>query len=254
MKRALAIAVAALAAGCTSSEPIYGDLTLYWDFERHLLVSPGSRIYDANVNPGGASRACPESGVDEIDILDYASGQPLDPTSVAIPCIFAGVQGATVPRLPAGTYDLLFRGWRNGVAAPLFERRASAVVRGGVDNPYDVRLSGIEDDLDVFLYDGANPFTCVAGDTIDYTLVDGIGTVVDQITVLPCGNPIQFRVASQTGIDRDTLDIRVLVYDAGSTLVFDSCVSQPFGHHGADVLGSGWSVALQARPTGFPCP
>ena len=76
MKR-FALLAAAIASGCVSSnEPT--DVVVYWNFSRNTLLAPFSVLYDGNLNPGGASRACPDSGVEYVRVTDL-SGNLLDP-------------------------------------------------------------------------------------------------------------------------------------------------------------------------------
>lgn len=253
MKRIALLAAAALASGCVSSEPLppvyaYGDAIVYWNFSRHTAIAPFSVVYDGNLNPGGASRACSESGVEYVTVTDLA-GNLIDPYTPTIPCVFAGVQGATFLTFPAGmSYTFVVHGYRTVNASPVEVHRGEGTVYVYADqyNPVTVTAAGIQRDLDVFLYEGASLFACLGGDTLGYTLVDGrpgTPTILDQVSGLACGNPIAFRVVSSTGVDLDNLDIRVQVTN-GVTVVLDSCVSQPFDHFANDTATFGWPVAL----------
>jgi len=255
MKR-IALLAAALASGCVvSSEPPpvfgYGDVVVYWNFSRHTLVAPFTVLYDGNVNPGGPSRACADSGVEYVTVTDVY-GTLIDPGTPTIPCVYGGVQGATFLDFTPGTYTFVVHGYRtvNSVPVEVHRGQGSVYVYENQPNPVTVTAAGLQANLDVFLYEGTPLFTCVTGDTLGYTLQDtrpGTPTTIDQVTGLACGNPIAFRVASSTGVDLDGLDIRVQVTNGG-TVVLDSCVSQPFGHFGNDISGNGWAVALYATP------
>jgi hypothetical protein len=277
MKRILLFAVTALASGCTigPSGPPIGDLTLYWDFQRAKL--DGTTVgYDTNPGPGGASRACPQSGVDTIAIA-YSDGTLIDPATGAIPCIFGdaytpGVQGATIPGLPSGVHDLILTGYHGSVAT--FEAAFQVTVVEGREVQYSVTLPGIPDDLDVYAhfwdrYGATEAWTsCGTGtggadvQTLTYNLIDGAGTSVASGST-GCVDPagLSFRVASGQGVDRDTYTIRLQAYRTGTvTPIFDSattalspqCTAQSFGHYGSDVGAAAWDEKLYdvtANPT-----
>ena len=255
MKRIASLAAAALAAGCVSSAPppppiyYYGDAIVYWDFSRNTLLAPFSVAYDTNLAPGGASRACPQSGVEYVTITD-TFGNLIEPTTPTIPCIYStglpGVQGAVLPSLPVGNYTFVVHGYRTigGFAVEVHRGQGSVYVDANMQNPVTITAAGLQGNLDVFLYEGTPLFTCLAGDTLGYTLQDPVGTIIDQISNLACGNPISFRVANSTGVDLDNLDIRVQVSNGGS-VVLDSC-TQSFNHFGNDTGSFGWAVGLQA--------
>ena len=253
MKRIALLAAAALASGCVSSEPLpppiyYGDVVVYWDFSRNTLIAPFSVPYDTNLNPGGASRACPQSGVEFVRVTDEF-GNLIDPGFVNIPCIYAGVQGAQFLTFPQGNYIFVVHGYRNigGFDVEVHRGQGSVYVSPDVLNPVYVTADGLQNNLDVNLFEGGSSFACFVGDTLGYTLVDGLGTIIDELSNLACGNPISFRVANSTGVDLDNLDIRVQVSNGGS-VVLDSCFSWPFNHFANDTGNFGWAVGLQAPP------
>lgn len=251
--RRIATLAALIASGCTTeSQPPaypYGDVAVHWNFPRHTLVAPFSVIYDQDVNPGGASGACSESGVEYVTVTD-ASGVLIDPGRPTIPCVSDGVQGAPFFDFAPGSYALVIHGYRTLNAGPVEVHRGqvSVQVQAGTLSPVTIAAPGVQGDLDVFLYDGASLFSCAAGDTLGYTLQDGRpgATVIDQAWGLPCQNPIEFRLASSKGVDLDVLDIRVQVSRGGS-VALDSCGSQPFVHAARDTgVASGWPVSLFA--------
>ncbi len=242
MKRIALLAAAALASGCVVEEP-FGDVAVYWSFLRH--TSTGAVTYD-----------CAQAGVDYVLVTDLG-GYPIDPLANyvpgvpgAVPCVFTGVEGVRYQQFASGqSYTFVVHAYRDFVGTPdveLFSGQGTVTVGGGRINPLYITAPGIQGDLDVNLYEGASAFVCLSGDTLGYTLVDGLSTIIDQVTGLTCGNPIAFRVASSTGVDLDNLDIRVQVTNTG-TVVLDSCVSQPFDHFANDTgVVYGWPVALYA--------
>jgi hypothetical protein len=242
MKRIALLAAAAVAtAGCYSSPPppppiYYGDVIVYWDFARN--TSSGPVLYDGSL-VGVGNTACPESGVEYVTVTDLA-GLLIDPYTPTISCVYQGVQGATFLTFPEGNYTFVVHGYRTvgGLPVEVHRGQGSVYIYGNTQNQVTVTAAGLQGDLDVFLYQGTNLFQCLGGDALGYTLVDGIGTIIDQASALACVNPIPFRV------DLDTLDIRLQVSNGG-TVIFDSCTPQPFHHFGNDTAGFGWSVALQ---------
>ena len=253
MKRIASLA-AALAAGCYTAPapppPVYsyGDVIVYWNFSRNTLVAPFSVLYDGNLSPGGGSRACTESGVEYVRVTDLA-GALIDPSTPSIPCVYLGVQGATFLTFPQGSYTFVVHGYRTigGFPVEVHRGQGTVYVNPNMQNPVTITAAGLQGNLDVYLYEGTPLFSCVAGDTLGYTLVDIVGTTIDQISNIACGNPISFRVPT-TGVDLDNLDIRVQVTDVGGTVVLDSCVSQPFDHFGNDTGSFGWPVNLRPPP------
>lgn len=265
MKRTLLLAVAALASSCTigPSGPPTGDLTLFWDFQRAKL--DGTTVgYDTNPYPGGASRACPQSGVDTIS-LTYSDGTLVDPSAGAIPCIYGdattpGAQGAIFGPMSSGVHDLVLTGYAGQVAT--YQARFQVTVVEGRTVEYAVTLPGIPDDLDVYArfmdrFGTTEPWTtCAAAkvNTLTYNLVDGAGTSVASGSVT-CTDPagLSFRVAQGTGIDRDTYTIRLVgyrtgvaapIFDSATTALSPSCSAQSFAHHGSDVGAAAWDVKL----------
>ncbi|HEU4385311.1 MAG TPA: hypothetical protein VFR85_17635, partial [Anaeromyxobacteraceae bacterium] len=206
----------------------------------NTLIAPFSVPYDTNLNPGGGNRACTQSGVEYVRVTDEF-GNLIDPTTPTIPCVYQGVQGAQFLTFPQGTYTFVVHGYRGSVE--VHRGQGSLYVNPNFLNPITITADGLQNNLDVFLYQGVDLFQCFAGDTLGYTLVDFIGTTIDQLSGLACGNPIAFRLPS-TGVDLDNLDIRVQVSDAGG-VIFDSCTSQPFDHFGNDTGNFGWAVGLQ---------
>ncbi len=271
MKRMLLVAVGALASSCTigPSGPPAGDLNLYWDFQRATLnPSTPSVGYDTNPTPGGASRACPQSGVDTISIA-YSDGTLVDPSTASIPCIFAdaqtpGVQGATIPAMAAGVHDLVLTGYQGSV--PTYQASITVTVVEGRQVDYSVTLPGIQDDLDVYArfwdrYGTTEAWTsCGTGtggadvQTLTYDLIDGAGTSVGSGSV-SCVDPagLSFRVANGKGVDRDVYTIRLQAFRTGTaTPIFDSattalspqCTAPSFGHWGSDVAAAAWDVKI----------
>lgn len=253
MKRMAVIVAAALGTGCVSES--FSDVVIYWDFSRNLAISPFSVVYDANLSPGGAplDRACAQSAVEYVVITD-AAGNLYDPATPTIPCVYAGVQGATLQGFATGDYTFVVHGYRTVGGVPVEVHRGQGSVHVSGTTPLTITAAGVQAALDVNLSQGGAPFSCLTGDTLGYTLQDPVATTIDTRSGLACGNPIAF-----AGVDLDNLDIRVQVTNGGA-VVLDSCVSQPFNHFGADVGTTfGWPLTLYsaaAPPTGvlWPCP
>jgi hypothetical protein len=239
MKRSLFVAIAGLAAsGCYSSNtsyPAYGDVYLYWDFDRHLL--DGTTVaYDTNVNPGGGSRACLQSGVDTIDVT-YPDGTPVDATSLNIPCVYAGVQGVTIPGLPVGHHTFVVTGYRNLVGPALYSGTIGVDVIGGqAVSPPTVTASGLRGTLVVngILRNGLTTYaTCgdAAVDTIDYWLKDGYGTLLGSGSV-PCVTTQAFGVNFGL-VDLDVDHVWLDAVRTGTGIIFSVC-QQPITHYAND--------------------
>ncbi len=183
MNRALLLAAAGLVAtGCYSS-PTYvtplSDVVVYWNFQRHLL--DGTTVpYDGNVNPGGGSGPCSQSGADFV-VVTFPDGSLVDPQTPTISCVFSGVQGVTFAAFQAGSYTFVVTGYRDGVAAPLFTGQNSISVVNGADNRVTVTAPGVQGNLTT-LYDiaGFRYSTCLDADVqrFDFTLRDGSNTVI----------------------------------------------------------------------------
>lgn len=248
------LALALVAGGCGRERT---SVIVYWDFQRHTLTQ-GDVVYDANVNVGGGDAACDEAGVDTVTITDEA-GQLVNPELPSIPCVFAGVQGVQINDVRRGRRVWTVTGFRGTI--PTYVGTVEVDLREGL-NELSVTAAGIPDDLDVNIA-FFNARGALLGDTcaavgvgfLTYNLQDGVGTVVASGDI-PCPNPpgFTFRVASGTGIDRDTYTIRIQgfrdatspdpVFDDQTTSLVPECQVATFDHLGTDVGPNGWTVAV----------
>ena len=100
------------------------NMQLQWTDEQWRALTA---LYDGNLNPGGASRACPDSGVEYVSVTDL-SGALLDPLNPTIPCVYAGVQGATFASFAPGTYPIVVHGYRTVGLTPVEVHRGQRTV------------------------------------------------------------------------------------------------------------------------------
>jgi hypothetical protein len=260
VRRALVALLLVSLAGCDYDDdpPATRSVVLYWDFLRHTQTAAGNLVYDANVNVGGGDAACVESGVEVVQITD-PTGQIVNPEFPDVPCVFQGVQGVQIDFVPLGRQVWTLTGYRGSV--PTFATTVTLDIVGNLANVFDTRLEGIQDDLDLsarFLdATGTAEFpSCAAAgvQTLDFVLVDGIGTVVAAGQV-PCGTPpvVPFRVASGTAVDRDTYSVRMKgfrppdplqTFDSETTALAPQCIPVTFDHHGPQAGPSGVGVVL----------
>jgi hypothetical protein len=185
MKRIAAIAAAAVvAAGCGPGPAPLTSVTVYWEFDRNTFIDGVESfiVYDSFVNwpPGTGSRACPQSGVDVVDVSDL-NGNLL---ASGIRCVNQSVQGAVVSGFP-GNNTYVVTGWRFGQPLPLYQGQVTIQVTSGVPTFGTAFAAGISDPLtiDAILADANAPLgypTCgTAGiQWIDAWIEDGLGSVV----------------------------------------------------------------------------
>jgi len=236
MKRSLLLAIAGLAAsGCYVSSNSYqgfGDLVVYWDFQRNVVPPL----------PLPLPYTCAEGGVDYVVVTD-GGGYLLDPGSPTITCAQPN-QGLTFPNQPAGTWTVRVRGYRGtpGAGVLIFDGTQTATVPDGATGQATVLAWGVQRnvDLNAYLYQvtGTPGYytSCnnAAGNitTITYVLRDGATTTVDTASNIACLNPLP--VLFFTGpLDLDNYTVVADGYTATPTRVFGSC-STAFDHFGTD--------------------
>ncbi len=257
MNRAFSIAIAALLGTACVSEHHdyvppgggYSDVVVYWTFSRDLLN--GSTVtYDANVNPGGGSAACPQSGVQTVDVT-YPDGTPVDASSVNIPCIYSGVQGATLPTVfPAGANSVVVTGRYKGVA--VFQARVDFNIVLGADNRVTALLPGVQGDLAAdFTFAGSVFATC--GDAnvqrFDYTLRDGAGTVVGQGSAACTATQAPGLAFGPVDLDEYSLSVDAVNTTGAQPVITDSVCQAAFTHLGASDV-----ARLDLQPGACPNP
>jgi hypothetical protein len=255
MKRALAAVVVLLLGGC-GSDPATVDV--YWDFVRH--AQGGSVRYSTTlVHPGVVAGACEQAGVDEVAIADEA-GQLL----AQVPCIHEGYQAVRLLDAPRGKRSWTIVGYRGtfetGQVATYLEA-FEIDVRPGF-NEILVGVQGLPDDLDLFAQfvdaSGTQQIAATCAEagvaTLDYALVDAVGTLVAS-GAIPCADPagVRFLVSDGTGIDRDLYTVRLRAFPPGSSLAaFDSaqpenatqCVLPQIDHLGSDLDANGFLIRM----------
>ncbi len=220
MHRALAAALAALSLAACGPGPApmpLVDVTIYWEFDRNTFIDRvvGTVPYDVNVNwpPGTGSRACPQSGVDYVNISD-SFGNLL---ATFVPCINQSVQGAVMTGFP-GPNTYIVTGWSNSSTFPWYQGTVTVNAVQGAFNFGTAIAAGIPSDLtiDMILRDSLNPVgyaTCgLAGvNRFQGWVEDGLGTLVwrNQVNCGPGFSPsIQYGP-----VDRDVLTIWIDTYD-----------------------------------------
>ena len=223
-------------AGCLWSPPTpLPVILLYWQFQRSTFVdgASGSVPYDAAPSaPAVPEGRCPQSGVDTVQVSD-TDGKVL---LASAPCVFQGTQGASLLGFPPGLQGLVVRGYRDGIAGPLFEGQAVVDVVPGPPIPVTVVATGVPDTLSARAAvgpEGAPLATCgEAGiQRLDATLRDAAGTLVwrGHVACAPADTPgVRFGP-----VDRDDyamwIDaVRTSLEPAGDVVA--SACAQPLQH------------------------
>ncbi|MEI6224213.1 MAG: hypothetical protein WCS72_05640 [Deltaproteobacteria bacterium] len=200
------LTVAIAACGPTTNQGPLTEVSVYWEFERYTFIDgvEGFLAYDANVNwpPGTGSRACPQSGVDFVTITD-GFGNPL---TGSIRCVNQSVQGALLAGFE-GPNTYVVTGWRNGVAAPLYQGQVTIQVVNGVPTFGTAIAAGIPDLLtvDAILADatsGPSGYpTCGLAriQRFDAALRDRFGSLIWR-------NPVRCGVNNVPGVSFDLVD------------------------------------------------
>lgn len=261
MKRiAVALAAAAALAGCGDGSSSSRSVLLYWSFQRNTLPpAPAAPLYDAVDPADGLDGPCAQSGVDYVVVTDEG-GRVVNPELPQVPCKLAGVHGVQINGVRRGARAWTLTGYRND-GLPLFVGTTSFDL--GRSAEIETVLGGIPDDLDVNVaFNGPRggalaAQTCAANGVgfLAYNLFDGAGTLVATGDV-PCPNPpgLTFRVATGTGVDRDTYTARIQgfrdqasttpLFDDQTTKLFPECQASSFDHVGTDVAQLAWRVEL----------
>jgi hypothetical protein len=222
---AIAIAAAAVAAGCGPSSAPLTSVVVYWEFDRNTFIDGVDSfiVYDAFVNwpPGTGSRACPQSGVDFVTISDL-NGSLLTGN---VPCINQSVQGAVLTGFP-GNNTYVVTGWRVGRTLPLYQGQVTIPVVSGVPTFGTAFAAGIPDVLtiDAILADANAPLgyaTCGAAgiQRFDAWIKDGFGSVVWRAagaSGVPCGLA-DVPGVSFGAVDRDQLTLWMDAIDERGT-------------------------------------
>jgi hypothetical protein len=227
MKRIAALAAAALvAAGCGPAPAPLTPVTVYWEFDRHTFIDRVESfiVYDSFVNwpPGTGSRACPQSGVDVVDVSDLNGNLLVR----SVPCVNQSVQGAVVSGFP-GSNTYVVTGWRFGQSLPLYQGQVTIQVVNGVPTFGTAFVAGIPDPLtiDAILADANAPLgfpTCGAAGIqwIDAWIKDRFGSVVWRAagaSGVPCGMADVPRV-SFGPVDRDQVAVWMDAVDERGTV------------------------------------
>lgn len=221
MKRIASLAAAALAAGCVSSStpPVYGaNVTVYPMFQHYDWTGTFQNL------------TCAQAGVDSMVVnFSDSSSYPYNY------CTEAGLQfGGFAP----GSYWVQVIGYRNGVAAPLYDSGGVPFVVGNVDLAVPADAQGIPGNLtlDPALFNTGVQYPSPACsnalvDQVSYVVKDGAGVILAQGTVACTTDPPIITFSGLSAIDKDTLGIRMQALRSG-VVVMDSC-TMSFNHFGA---------------------
>ena len=237
---ALAAAAALALSSCFASQDTpLTNVVVYWQFQRATFVDgvEDEVPYDADPqHPPVAQGRCPQSGIDRVEIRDGA-GEVVLPST---PCVTAGAQGAALIGYPAGPRTLVVRGYRDGVAEPLYVGRALVDVVAGPAIPVSVVAVGVPDGLSIRVALGTGrPATCGDADVqrFEATLRDPAGTVVWR-NPIPCapGDPLELALGP---VDRDAYEswiaaIRTSASPSGEVVA--SACAVPLPHYGPQTL------------------
>jgi hypothetical protein len=210
-------AAVAVVAGCGTSSAPLTSVAVYWEFDRNTFVDGVESfvVYDSFVNwpPNTGSRACPQSGVDVVDVTDL-NGNLL---ASSVPCVNQSVQGVVVSGFP-GNNTYVVTGWRFGRTLPLYRGQVTIPVVSGVPTFGTVFAAGIPDELtvDAILADANAPLgypTCGLAGIQQFTaaIEDGFGTLVWRNPV-PC-RPVDVPGVSFGFVDRDVLSLWIDAWD-----------------------------------------
>lgn len=268
MKRlALVLAAAVLGTGCIIHDDDFdpapiatGSVIVYWDFIRDAPAQPlGSVVYDASLV--GTGSVCDESFVDTV-VIDSPAGR-----TAALPCVFQGVQGATIDFVPAGSRVIRVEGYREGVL--VYEGASTVNVLANQTVALDtdpVDLLGVPADIDLVAYFSFAPYgpsdfwsSCNAAGNpeVDYEIWDSFPTLVATGTVLcPAGAsafPLDVFI-SRLELDNYTVRMKGFI---GATREYDSCTSEAakmmaFDHFGPQIGASGIPITLSEPPACTP--
>jgi hypothetical protein len=261
---AAVLAAAVLGSGCIiTSEDSQGTVNVYWDFVRNAPAQPGGFvIYDEDL-VGSGNSACPQSGVELVDVTSPNG-------TASVTCTYGGVQGITFDNVTEGSRTFRVRGWRNvgGADRLVYDHSVTASVVGGasVDVIIDVEPVMADIDLVAFYTNVAGtPFTyntCNEAQNPDttYQLWDSFGTLVDEATVgCPAGaSALALPIIIGT-LDLDTYTTRLQGFTTFVDPVFDSCTSNAAKYlefdHFTDHTGAGRvEIDLFTPPSCTPTP
>lgn len=256
MKRlALTLAAAVLGTGCIITDDDYdpapiatGSVIVYWDFVRYAPASGGNVFYDASLV--GTGSICEESFVDRV-VIDSPAGRTAD-----LPCVYQGVQGATIDYVPAGSRVIRVEGYRQGVLVYEGASTVSVLANQTVTlESAPVDLLGVPAPIDIVAYFSYAPDTFWAtcdeagNPEVDYEISDSFPTLIATGTVAcPAGAsafPLDVFI-SDLELDNYTIRMKGFI---GATREYDSCTSEAlkamaFDHFGAQTGQGGIPITL----------
>jgi hypothetical protein len=257
---ALTLATAVLASGCIIGDDDdddfvgVGSAIVYWDFLRNAPAQPGGAVlYDDATLVQTGTGACTQSAVDVVTI-DTAGLQPFE-----VPCVYQGVQGATLDGLPTGSLSARIRGWRGN--SVVYDRTvAFEVFDGQVTDQGIIDVDPVQAPIDIVAYFSNAPdqffMTCNAAGNpeVDYELWDSFPTLVATGTV-PCGvggSAFPLDLLISYPLDLDNYSIRMKGF-IGATRQYDSCTSESakfmaFDHFAAQTGEQGIPITLFEPP------
>jgi hypothetical protein len=240
MRRAIFIAAIALGSGCIiSTSSNEGDATLYWSFWTTYSHGGFGTVSST------ATQVCSQAGVDVIKIT------LIDPQGYALPissgpCITGGTYdtpGIVFTALEPGVWDYQISGFRAGVE--VFSDAGTFNVYDQTDTVVDTNLTANYGDLELHF----NVPTCVAGDTIEFDLVDttwGLlystyqGTTNPPVAVPCAGLNIPSVPQFVSGISSGSYKLSNLVQldNLGAAVSYPACIPNWTQPVGGKVLGT----------------
>jgi hypothetical protein len=231
----LLLPLAALAAGCYSSNPCYAPfLNVYW--------TPGAAPNGGFQVPGLVAAGfpqqlgCTDAGVDSVQV--FVGG-------IIVPCTGGGgfcvdsstwlcsTGGVSVPLDIGGTYDVQV----DAYDANANLKYSSGVVLAGAsdcgDSAVGVFPQGRPGTLDID-YAFVPPANCQAGSTIDWDLRSGLSAPFDTGSIA-CGTTNPFRVNGGVSLPAGVYTLDSIAEVAGGTSIHAFC-GAPFPHAGPETL------------------
>jgi hypothetical protein len=232
----LLVPLAALAAGCYSSNPCYAPyLNVYW--------TPGAAPNGGFQVPGlpapglPAQLGCTDAGVDAVEVTVGGLFQPCEPGSCGTGANAGrwrcGVGGVSVPLNVGGTYDVTVDAFDSSGNL----KYSSPVVAAGAsdcnDSAVGIFSQGVAGTLgiDYLFVPAAN---CQAGSQIEWDLFSGTSTPFDSGSIA-CGTTNPFLVNGGFAVPAGVYTLDRVAEMVGVTSIHAFC-GAPFPHAGPETL------------------
>lgn len=251
MKRltALALAFAFLGTACDSDDHDhvfvgdFADTVVRWEFLRNVRNGAGdivgTYLYDNAEVVHAGSGLCEESFVDLVEVS-------MPGFRKSFPCVFEGVQGATITGVPVGANRVTVTGWRADVNEPVYstEMTIDVVPGGALDNDFYFSLDAVSAPIDIYaaIALGADQYyaTCAAAGSPDiaFEVFDSFSSepVLEGVVLCAPSTTPGYAIPVYVGdLDFDNYLIRMAGYTTSATIpAYDSCDRQ-FDHFGAQI-------------------